>query len=395
MPKLSESAVSEIKAELVAGDRQQEIADRRGVSRSIVSDIATERAWKQVPWPAKYSRKKPLELNEQNVLLLLRRSPATTAELAVATKSGKRAVAKLVKAMQARGALIFEYGDKWTLEKAPAAASGDRHTCISNPAGEHRFGFLGDTHLGSKYERLDVLHDLYEKFAAAGVTQVFHAGNWIDGDARFNRHDLHTHGMDAQIRYLIDNYPQKPGMTTYSVAGDDHEGWYGQREGIDIGKHAARMFVEAGRQDWKHLGYMEAFIGLRHAKSRAESQLLLMHPGGGSSYATSYRPQKIVESFAGGEKPAVLLLGHYHKLSLLPVRNCWTVQCGCTQDQTPFMRKKSIDAHVGGGICELQQDEQGAIIGCKVEFFTYYNRGYYNNRWSHGGPVQLPNRGVK
>jgi hypothetical protein len=249
--------------------------------------------------------------------------------------------------------------------------------------------------MGSKYERLDVLNDLYDRFAGEGVDRVYNAGNWIDGEARFNLHDLKVHGMDPQCWHLAEHYPQRKGLVTYAVAGDDHEGWYGQREGVDIGKHAERIFRDAGRKDWVHLGFMESFVNLTHRETGRMARLLVMHPGGGSAYAHSYKPQKIVESFAGGEKPAVLLIGHYHKMSQNPVRNVWAIQSGCTQDQTPFMRKKSIEAHVGGGICKLTQDpETGAIIGCRVEFFQYFNQDYYNHRWSHAGPVSLVPRGA-
>lgn len=60
----------------------------------------------------------------------------------------------------------------------------------------------------------------------------------------------------------------------------------------------------------------------------------------------------------------------------------------CGQDQTPFMRKKGLDSHVGGGIAEFTQDPKtGALVACKVEFFNYFVKGYYNNRWSHSGEV--------
>ena len=121
--------------------------------------------------------------------------------------------------------------------------------------------------------------------------------------------------------------------------------------------------------------------------------MLVMHPGGGSAYATSYRPQKIVESFEGGEKPAVLLLGHYHKLSVNLVRNVWALQIGCTQDQTVFMRKKNIDAHIGGMKVKLEQDpDTGAIIACETQIIRYFNKGYKNNRWSVSENAELPER---
>ncbi len=145
---------------------------------------------------------------------------------------------------------------------------------------------------------------------------------------------------------------------------------------------------DAGRDDWKYIGYMEQHIALVHAQTGVRSVITLMHPGGGSAYAYSYKPQKIVESLAGGEKPAVLLIGHYHKLSVNSIRNVWTLQTGTSQDQTSFMRLKAIDAHVGGLMVKLTQDPKtGAISRCRVDLLQYFNRGYTSGRWSHSESV--------
>ncbi len=277
----------------------------------------------------------------------------------------------------------------------PAIIHGPKHVFLTDADGSFTFGAMGDTHLGSKYERLDVLEALYDAYEAAGITTVFHTGNWIDGEARFNVYDLHTRGMDAQCRYLAKVYPRRPGITTYAVAGDDHEGWYAQREGVDIGAYAEQKFREAGRTDWVNLGYMEAAVLLRNRNSGKDATISVVHPGGGSSYAVSYTIQKIIEGLDGGEKPSIGLYGHYHKMMFGNVRNVWAAQTGCTQDQTPFMRKKKIDAHVGGLIMRaVQHEPTGAIIRCSADYLRFYNRGFYNGRWSHSGDVTLPDRSL-
>lgn len=282
--------------------------------------------------------------------------------------------------------------DRW-LKQAPTQAAylgGPQHTFTAHADGTFIFGACGDQHMCSKYERLDVAEALYDAYAEAGCSVVLNTGNWIDGEARFNVHDLHTRGMDAQLRHLARAYPQRPGITTYAVSGDDHEGWYAQREGIDIGKHAERTFRDAGRADWVDLGYMEAPVRLVHPRTGKSAIISVTHPGGGSSYALSYSVQKIIESLDGGEKPAVLLAGHYHKLWAGNIRNVWAIQTGCSQDQTPFMRKKKLEAHVGGCLVKLTQDpDTGAIVRCQVEIIRFFHRGYYENRWNHHGPVNL------
>lgn len=52
MPRLMKKQASAIKADIAAGTMTQvAIAQQYGVSRSLVSDIATGRSWKDIPWP--------------------------------------------------------------------------------------------------------------------------------------------------------------------------------------------------------------------------------------------------------------------------------------------------------------------------------------------------------
>jgi hypothetical protein len=246
--------------------------------------------------------------------------------------------------------------------------------------GFYRFGVTGDNHLCSRYERMDALNALYDLFEAEGISRVFNTGNWIDGEARFNKHDLKVHGLDNQLNYWIDNYPSRQGIITEYITGDDHEGWYTQREGINVGKYAERKAKDAGRNDLLFLGHMEADVIL--PAPNGQTVVRVLHPGGGSSYAISYTSQKIVESYTGAEKPHVLFDGHYHKAGYNYIRGVHVVQTGCTQDQTPFMRKKRLAAHIGGWIIEFAVDDQGAITRFKKEFIPFYDRGYYE-KWGY------------
>lgn len=238
-----------------------------------------------------------------------------------------------------------------------------------------KFGFVTDNHLGSKYERLDVLNAVYDRFAMEGITDVYNAGNVIDGEARFNKFDIHKHGMEDQCNYFAKVYPAREGMTTHFITGDDHEGWYVQREGVNIGKFMESKAVEAGRTDLKYIGHMEHDIIFKTKKGQAVMRVV--HPGGGSSYAYSYTSQKIVESYTPGEKPHIVLGGHYHKACYNYIRGVHFLQGGTTMDQSPFMRKKRLEAHLGGWIVEFQQGENGVIQSFKCEWIPFYGRDFY------------------
>lgn len=244
----------------------------------------------------------------------------------------------------------------------------------------HRFGALGDSHLCSRYERLDVLNALYDEYERQKIKVVYNTGNWIDGEARFNTHDIHVHGMDHQIDYFLKNYPQRKGITTYLITGDDHEGWYSQRFGVNVGEIMQMRAERMGRHDLKFIGHMEADIIIKAPKG--ETMIRVLHPGGGSAYALSYTVQKIVESYTGNEKPDVLLVGHYHKIEYSYVRGVHCIQTGTTMDQSPFMRKKRLAAHLGGWIIELSTDDVGAVTSFKQQAFPFYDNAYYE-KWKY------------
>jgi hypothetical protein len=234
------------------------------------------------------------------------------------------------------------------------------------------FGALGDTHLCSRYERLDILDALYDAYAGAGITDVYHTGNYIDGEARFNFSDIHTHGLDNQLVYFAEKYPKRAGISTHFIAGDDHEGWYQQRNDINIGEHSEDIARRNGRTDLHYLGYMESDVSLLGGLVK----LRLIHAGGGSGAAISLTSQRIVDSYHEREKPHILLVGHYHKSEYLPdYKGVHIVQTGAVQEQTPFMRKKRLAAHLGGWIVKVTVSPDGGLrVG--AEFLSFAHRAW-------------------
>lgn len=254
---------------------------------------------------------------------------------------------------------------------------------------EIAFGLTADNHLCSRYARPDVLNALFDLWEAEGITTVYQLGNMIDGEARFNKYDIVAYGVEAQLNYFIEHWPKRENMTTYFITGDDHEGWYVQREGINIGKRLEDTAKRAGREDLVFLGHMEHDIILQADHGKATMRLI--HAGGGSSYATSYAPQKIIESYSGGEKPNILLIGHYHKAEFGYHRGVFAIQAGATQDQTPFMRKKKIQSHLGGWTVRFQQAGDGTIHCFNQTWHPFFDREYYDNstwryQWEPVGP---------
>lgn len=314
------------------------------------------------------------------------KKPITPKKLAEQLHSTEEEVLSVINDIEERGYIIMRRGN--TVQLGKSAELSESGIVMENHfhGKSISFGVVADMHMCSKSERLDVLNAAYDEFAKRGITTVLCPGNYVDGECRFNTHELKAHGIADQCQYAIDHWPSRPGIKTYYVDGDDHCGWYQQREGIEFGRYLMLEANAQGRHDLVYLGYMEADFELKAPNGSAIIKII--HAGGGSSYAYSYASQKLVESFQGGEKPAVCIIGHYHKMEYCFPRNVHCVQAGCMQDQTRFMRKRKLAAHVGFVIITLQQDIKGSITRFSPEFFPFWDRGFYLKRDGIGERLQ-------
>lgn len=247
---------------------------------------------------------------------------------------------------------------------------------VNNSGDWIRYGLVGDTHLCCKEERLEALHNHYDLMRLEGITHVFHAGNIVDGYIpKINGDSVFCTSIDDQVQYVIDNYPHRDGMVTHFITGDDHEGWW-QKQGFNFGAYLMLLAREQGRNDLDYIGHVEADVEIRAAAK--PTIIKVQHPGGGSAYSRSYTGQKQVEAFQGGEKPAILVQGHYHVSNFLSERNVYVISMPGFQDQTIFARKKRLRMEVGGAILEFKVNPQdGAVTRCRLEFNLFFDRGYY------------------
>ena len=363
----------------VANVAPGEIAIKLGTTTGAVYTQASRVGitWKR-PEPREIKATAELELADRIVSALKTRK--NLRELSDLFDVAPNKIEAAVKQLEGRNIIIDTFTDggfqlaKDMAPKKPFTIDLSKHTEVEYP-----IGFVTDTHLCSRYERLDVLNNVYDRFQSYGIEIVYHGGNHIEGESRWNRHDIHTHGLEGQLKYFIENYPQRKGVTTKIISADDHEGWYVQREHIDVGKTLVDRARAAGRDDIVDLGYMEADI--KYEQPGGKSIIRVIHAGGGSAYAVSYTSQKYAESLQGGEKPSIVLVGHFHKFDWSYPREVHIIQGGTTCDQTPFMRKKKIQAHVGGCVLWVKQNDIGIFTSVKVEWMPFYDKEFYAYIW--------------
>jgi len=255
---------------------------------------------------------------------------------------------------------LERYGRERRIYKIPVKLKGN----------VRKIGLISDTHFGSLYQRADSLAEIYSVFKKEGVTDVFHAGDVLEGEGMYKGqvYEIFAHGLDAQLNEAHKGAECTKGIRTHFIVGN-HDLSYSKVVGIDVG----RLIAEA--TGWNYLGPNYAMVHI--GTEKMPFSLAVMHPSGGTAYALSYKSQKVAESFSGGQKPSLLSIGHFHKSDWMPCyRNIEVYQAGCFQSQTPFMATKPTPAHVGGWIVEITLGKKEHFTSrVKGEFISFYEPG--------------------
>lgn len=224
------------------------------------------------------------------------------------------------------------------------------------------FGVVSDTHINSVFTQLSHLHHFYGICSKIGIKDVYHVGDIDEGEQMRvgHQYECYNQGGDAHIDHIVRHYPCVPGITTHFITGN-HDASIFKRCGMNIGEHIARR-----RDDMHYLGSDIAKVYLTE-----NCVMELRHPWDGTSYAISYKPQKLVESMANKERPDILVIGHYHKQDYIWYKGVHTFQAGCFCAQTNFMKGKGIAAAVGGWIISIVVDKEGYLKAVSPTFIPY------------------------
>lgn len=226
-----------------------------------------------------------------------------------------------------------------------------------------KIGVLSDLHIGSNHTNEERIIAAFELFKLEGVSLVLLPGDITEGMSGRDGHvyELTHIGYHAQRQAAINILQPYSSIFDIKMISGNHDLWYASK--ANMGALIVKDICESVGAEY--LGEHEAIININGVK------IMLWHGEDGASYALSYRLQKIIESFTGGEKPNILLAGHDHKYGNFFIRNVHAVGAGCIQKQTPWMRRKRLAAYEGFNIIEATiKDEQ--VKRFKSEWIPFY-----------------------
>lgn len=216
---------------------------------------------------------------------------------------------------------------------------------------------ISDTHLCSKYDRLDILRYLYDRAEQEGVHHVLHSGDFTDGKSNRPEHvyELKELSYEGQVDYCVEKYPKVEGIDTYVISGN-HDDWWYKSAGSDIVSSIAKQ-----RDDIVYLGPDVADMKIGKLK------IHMFHGKGAQAYAKSYKAQKYLDAMPLKDRPHILQLGHIHQAFFYQQDHTHVFQTACLEDQTPYCRSQGLANNKSAWWVDVYMDDKGNPVKISQE----------------------------
>ncbi len=242
------------------------------------------------------------------------------------------------------------------------------------------FGVVSDTCFNSQYQRLDLVHTTYRHFKESNVSFVLHCGNLIDkfiGKNQASENFIHLEYFDM-ISALKDWVPNI-GVSTYYIGGRNEASYKGKKvfaeDDGDIVKIEADIPEDIAkvRKDLEFIGWHNARVKLTD-----KTTIAIASPPSGTRkpYTISHPMTSIVESYGGGEKPTIQLVGYYNKSWEGLHRGVVTIMVPTLQNSLPIAYSKAEPSHaLGAYVLKLKFKEDGSLAqnGIKKVKIAFYD----------------------
>ncbi len=229
----------------------------------------------------------------------------------------------------------------------------------------HEFKFIAISNpiIGSKYQQLSILEDIYQKGHEIGYDNVILCGNLTPGlysvTNTYNDSCFLNDTM-MQVNYIVSNYPKIEGMKTYFILGPNDEKHL-KKNKINIGKR-----ISDARDDMIYLGFNSCNANIDKTK------MFIMCSKLAKTYTVSYRSQQQVDSFRSEDKPDILLLGGLLQMEKYKYRDVKILSVPSVCATTNEMTDKRYQNIVGAWYITVNTNQKGYLDSVNARGSVYY-----------------------
>jgi predicted phosphodiesterase len=253
----------------------------------------------------------------------------------------------------------------------PTATSRVTTNVVLPPEHTGIFLVASDVHVGSQFFLREQFQDHIRRGYEEGARVCLVPGDILDGCYEHSRWEETHHGFHDQANECAKIFPRLDGLRYIGITGN-HDQTFEHKSGLSVVDALPQVFKTAGRDDFSLIGARGAFVRLGE-KGKRGLLVEMWHPLKGPAYALSYKMQKHIEGYQVGQKPDVLLTGHWHQACYFTQRGVHAMSCGTFHGgQSSFGKALGGAPAIGGWIVKYGMTKDGT-----VRDFAPAWRGYF------------------
>lgn len=302
-------------------------------------------------------------------LVNLARKKSTLEQMCDTLDLSPKKVKALVEEARGYGYRIRPIGGAFGIE--PSSTS-KQTTCIVQPPQKKRTILVAsDIHVGSQFFLGDFFKDHIHRGYEAGARLCLVPGDILDGCYRHSQWEETHHGFQPQAKECARVFPKLPGLRYVCITGN-HDQTFEHNSGLSVVEALPQVFRDAGREDLSIIGARGGFVRIG-AKGERGLLVEMWHPLKGPAYALSYKMQKHIEGYQVGQKPDVLLTGHWHQSCYFTQRGVHALSCGTFHGgQSDFGKALGGAPAIGGWTLSYGMTKEGTVRDFTPTWRAYY-----------------------
>ncbi len=308
----------------------------------------------------------------RRVVALSKGGNRTLEDLCNTLDTSPKRVEALLKEAQKRGFAVALHASG-TVGVRPAEPLAYERKVILPPGETQGFFITSDIHVGSTFFLKDQFQDFVQRQYDSGLRTCLVPGDILDGCYRHSKWEETHHGFQAQADYAAEVFPKLPGLQYIGITGN-HDETFETDSGLSVVRSLVQVFRDRGRDDLSLLGARGAYVRLARPGERGVL-VEMWHPCKGVAYALSYKMQKHIEGYAPGQKPDILLVGHWHQQCYFTQRGVHAMSCGTWHGGlSPFGKSLGGAPAIGGWSVRFAQTKGGTVRELTPTWSAYYER---------------------
>ena len=196
-----------------------------------------------------------------------------------------------------------------------------------------------DCHIGSIYERIDLIYKCYDYCTKNNIHVIFDCGDFIDGIVGGNK-KLHENASE-QIKYFLKNYPFDKDIITFGILGN-HDINTLINDGVNF-----ENVLKAYRHDIVSLGYEKGILNIKN------DIVYLSHP------ISNFDSKEVNDNYMGQK---LIFEGHSHRASIIDTPNYLKIK-------VPSLVTFETKDHPAFMVATLNFEEYGYISSINLEHY--------------------------